>query len=98
MFNGMRSVPAGSTALHRAWMFLSLRGVLAVVVAAVLLTRPAMARGLLLATLGCYLFIDGLLALGIALRAERGAAGRARYILEGLVSLTVGALAFAHPT
>lgn len=93
----MRSVPA-TTALHRASVFVALRGVLAVVVAAVVLTRPAMSRALLTATLGGYLFADGLLALGIALRAERGAAGRGRYILEGLVSLVVGALAFAHPT
>lgn len=97
MFNGMRTVPAPITALHRAWVFVALRGVLAVVVASVVLTRPGMSRALLLAALGGYLFVDGLLALGIALRAERGAAGRSRYILEGLVSLTVGALAFAHP-
>ena len=94
----MRAKPttAGS-AFHRAWMLLVLRGVLAIAVAAVLLTRPAMARGLLLATLGSYLFIDGVLALATALRADRGAAGRGRYILEGLISMTIGALAFARP-
>lgn len=97
MFKGMKTVPAG-TALHRAWLFVALRGVLAVVVAAVVLTRPGMGREMLLSMLGAYLFGDGLLALGIALRAERGAPGRLRYILEGLISLTVGALAFAHPT
>jgi uncharacterized membrane protein HdeD (DUF308 family) len=94
----MRADPAPRAALHRAWVFVALRGVLAVVVACVVLTRPGMTRAPLLAALGGYLFIDGLLALGISLRAERGAAGRGRYILEGLVSLTVGALAFAHPT
>ena len=98
MLNSMRTGPPPSTALHRAWIFVALRGVLAIVVASVVLTRPGMSREPLLAILGGYLFIDGLLALGIALRAERGAAGRGRYILEGLVSLTVGALAFAHPT
>jgi uncharacterized membrane protein HdeD (DUF308 family) len=94
----MRAKPPGGSALHRAWIFVALRGVLAVAVSAVVLTRPTMARDLLLATLGCYLFVDGLLALGIALRAERGAVGRGRYIAEGLLSLVVGALAFAHPS
>jgi uncharacterized membrane protein HdeD (DUF308 family) len=94
----MQTVPPVTSALHRASVFVGLRGVLAVAVAAVILTRPAMSRELLLTSLGAYLFIDGLLALGIALRAERGAAGRTRYILEGVISLVVGALAFAHPT
>jgi uncharacterized membrane protein HdeD (DUF308 family) len=87
---------AGS-AFHRAWMLIAVRGVLAIAAAAVLLTRPSMARGLLLAALGSYLFIDGMLALATALRSERGAIGRTRYILEGLVSITIGALAFARP-
>jgi len=43
MFNGMRTVPAPATALHRAWVFVALRGVLAVVVASVVLTRPGVA-------------------------------------------------------
>ena len=93
----MRAKPAIESAFHRAWALIGARGVLAVCAAAVLLTRPSMGRGLLLATLGAYLFIDGVLALGTALRAERGATGRGRTILEGLLSLTVGALAFAHP-
>ena len=93
----MRATPAVESAFHRAWALITLRGVVAVASAAVLLTRPGMGRGLLVATLGAYLFIDGLLALGTALRADRGATGRGRYILEGVVSLTIGALAFAHP-
>jgi uncharacterized membrane protein HdeD (DUF308 family) len=100
MFNQMdrvRSVPATGSAFHRAWMLIAVRGVLAIAAAAVLLTRPSMDRGLLLAALGSYLFIDGVLALATALRADRGATGRSRYILEGLVSITIGALAFARP-
>ena len=93
----MPSVPVASTAVHRAWLFVAFRGAVAVAVAAFVLTRPAMGRDVLLGALGAYLFVDGLLALGIALRAERGAAGRGRYIIEGLLSLIVGALAFARP-
>ena len=93
----MPSVPLASTAVHRAWLFVAARGAVAVAVAAFVLTRPGMGRDLLLGALGAYLFVDGLLALGIALRAERGAAGRGRYIIEGLLSLIVGALAFARP-
>jgi uncharacterized membrane protein HdeD (DUF308 family) len=93
----MRAKPSAGSAFHRAWALIALRGMLAIVAAAVLLTRPGMARNLLLATLGSYLFIDGVLALGTALRAERGASGRGRYILEGLISITIGALAFARP-
>ncbi len=98
LMNRVRSAPATGSAFHRAWMLIAVRGVLALAVAAVLLTRPAMGQGLLLATLGSYLFIDGVLALGTALRADRGATGRTRYILEGLISITIGALAFARPT
>jgi uncharacterized membrane protein HdeD (DUF308 family) len=93
----IRARPTAGSAFHRTWALIALRGALAVAAAAVLLTRPGMARNLLLATLGSYLFIDGVLALGTALRAERGAAGRGRYILEGLISITIGALAFARP-
>jgi uncharacterized membrane protein HdeD (DUF308 family) len=78
-------------------MLTGARGALGVAASTVLLTRAGTGRGMLLATLGAYLFLDGLLALGTALRADRGAAGRSRYVLEGLISLTVGALAFAHP-
>ena len=78
-------------------MLIAVRGVLAIAAAAVLLTRPSMARSLLLAALGSYLFIDGVLALGTALRIDRGATGRTRYVLEGLISMTIGALAFARP-
>ena len=94
----MPATPAPSTTFHRAWPFVALRGVLAVVVAAIVLTWSAMGRDMLIGAIGAYLFADGLLALGIALRAERGAAGRARYIVEGLLSVIVGALAFARPS
>jgi uncharacterized membrane protein HdeD (DUF308 family) len=93
----MQSRAKVDSAFHRGWLLVALRGVLAIVASAVLLTRPSMGRGLLMAALGSYLFIDGALALGAALHADRGAAGRGRYILEGLISLAVGALAFAHP-
>jgi len=93
----MRSRANADSAFHRGWLLVALRGILAIAASAVLLTRPSMGRGLLLATLGSYLFLDGVVALGTALRADRGASGRGRYILEGLISLTVGALAFAHP-
>lgn len=86
-----------NNALHRASPFVALRGVVAVAASAVVLTRPTMPRGLLLAILGVYLFIDGLLALGTALRADRGSWGRAPYVLQGLLSVTIGALAFARP-
>jgi uncharacterized membrane protein HdeD (DUF308 family) len=97
LMDGPRSAPTTGSAFHRAWMLIAVRGVLALAAAAVLLTRPSMGRGLLLAALGSYLFIDGMLALATALRAERGATGRSRYVLEGLVSITIGALAFARP-
>lgn len=94
----MRAVPSATSALHRAWSFVALRGVLAIAVSAVVLTRPSMGRALLLATLGGYLLADGVLTLGMGLRVEKGATGRGRYIIEGLLSLTVGALAFVNPT
>ena len=72
-----QSAPTTGSALHRAWLLIAVRGVLAIAAAAVLLTRPSMARSLLLAALGSYLFIDGVLALGTALRIDRGATGRA---------------------
>ena len=95
--HAIQSAPTTGSALHRAWLLIAVRGVLAIAAAAVLLTRPSMARSLLLAALGSYLFIDGVLALGTALRIDRGATGRGRYVLEGLISMTIGALAFARP-
>jgi hypothetical protein len=64
---------AHSAALHRAWLFVALRGRARGRVAAVVLTRPGMGGPCFVTTLGGYLFIDGLLALGISLRAEKRA-------------------------
>lgn len=82
---------------HRAWPIAATRGGLAIVVGAILLTRPGMTLGALFAMLGSYLFFDGALALLTALRGTNAERSRISLLLEGIVSVGVGILAFVHP-
>jgi len=82
---------------HRAWWAIVLRGLLGVVVGILALSWPVATFAVLLVLLGAYFFIDGVLALVATFHA----AGEHRtwwpYLLEGLLSLAVGLLAFTRP-
>ena len=88
---------AAGDLFRRAWWAVALRGLLAIVLGIVMLTWPGLTLAVFISMLGIYLFFDGLLALVTAFHA--GGQGRSwwPYVLQGLVSIGVGLLAFARP-
>jgi uncharacterized membrane protein HdeD (DUF308 family) len=81
----------------RAWWAIALRGALAIVLGLVILTRPGVTLAVLIAMIGIYLFFDGLFTLGAAFHAAQKGRSWWPYVLEGLLSVGVGLLAFARP-
>jgi uncharacterized membrane protein HdeD (DUF308 family) len=81
----------------KSWWALALRGVLAIVLAIVMLTWPGRALRVFIATLGVYFFLDGLFTLAGTFHAAEKGHGWWPYVVEGLVSVALGILAFARP-
>jgi uncharacterized membrane protein HdeD (DUF308 family) len=81
----------------RAWWAVALRGLLAIVLGIMILTWPQMTIAVFVAMLGVYLFFDGVFALTAAFTAAARSKTWWPYMLEGLISIGVGILAFARP-
>lgn len=81
----------------RAWWAIALRGALAIILGIVILSRPGVTMAALIAVIGIYLFFDGLFTLVAAFHAAHRGRSWGPYVLEGLVSIAVGLLAFARP-
>jgi uncharacterized membrane protein HdeD (DUF308 family) len=83
----------------RAWAVIAVRAALALAAGVLMLARPGMGLSLLFAMLGVYLVCDGALALAMLAEERRhGNGGRFwPYLVEGLLSIAVGLLAFARP-
>ena len=88
---------AAGNVFRRSWWAIALRGLAAIVIGIVMLSAPKPTFLLLVALLGIYLFVDGLFSLVATFHA--GTEGRSwwPYLLEGLLSIGVGLLAFARP-
>jgi uncharacterized membrane protein HdeD (DUF308 family) len=82
----------------RAWWAIALRGVVAIVLGIVILTRPGMTLAVFVTILGIYLFFDGVFTLVAAFRAAHHGNTWWPYLAEGLLSVGVGLLALARPT
>jgi uncharacterized membrane protein HdeD (DUF308 family) len=83
---------------QRAWWAIAFRGLLAIVLGIVMLTWPGITLSVFIAVLGIYVFFDGLFALVATFHAAHEGRTWWPYLLEGLVSIGVGILAFARPT
>jgi uncharacterized membrane protein HdeD (DUF308 family) len=82
---------------ERSWWAVALRGLIGVVIGIVAVTWPRVTLSTVLGLLGVYLLFDGVLTIVASFRASRAHKRWWPYLLEGLVSLGVGALAFFHP-
>jgi uncharacterized membrane protein HdeD (DUF308 family) len=89
---------AAGDLFRRAWWAIAFRGLLAIVLGIVMLTWPGVTLAIFIAMLGIYLFFDGIFALVATFHAAREGQSWWPYLLEGLVSIGVGILAFARPT
>src|SRR5262252_51835 len=88
---------AAGDVFRRAWWAVGLRGLTAIVLGIMMLTAPRPTFSLLVALLGIYVFIDGVFTLVAAFHAESHGQNWWPYLLEGLLSIGVGLLAFSRP-
>lgn len=85
------------SALVRNWWMLALRGVVAVLFALAALVWAKITLGEFVLLFGSYLLIDGLLAIASAIRAAERFTQAWPLLLEGVVSIALGVLAWVSP-
>lgn len=83
--------------LARVWWAVALRGVLAVAFGVLAILWPGMFWLAVVFTFAAYAIIDGVFALVAAVRGDRDAGPRWALVLEGIVSIGAGVVAFAWP-
>ncbi len=85
-----------SEQLVRSWPLVVLRGVAAIVFGVVAFTSPGLSLSVLVFLFGAYAVVDGVLAIGSAIRAHKGERWT-MLLLEGMVGILVGCLAIFRP-
>jgi uncharacterized membrane protein HdeD (DUF308 family) len=86
-----------STPLARSWWALVLRGIAALLFAAVALLWPGLTFGLLLVLFASFAILEGSLAILAAVKAATEQRRWASMALEGVTSIVVGLLVFGWP-
>jgi uncharacterized membrane protein HdeD (DUF308 family) len=79
------------------WWALALRGVIAILFGLAALLRPDIALGALILLIGAYFLVDGVFALVGVFRGTRSGTPRWLLLLEGVVSILAGIIAFVYP-
>ena len=97
--NSMRSnIAAGALdALTERWWLLVVRGVAAILFGVLALAAPAIGAVALIVFWGVYAIANGVLELLFAASAGRAGMRFGWYLLEGIVSIAAGVLAFVYP-
>jgi uncharacterized membrane protein HdeD (DUF308 family) len=83
--------------LARNWWMLLIRGIAAVVFGIAVLVWPQIALTTLVLLWGAYAVVDGIFALVMGFQGEPAYANRWLTILEGVVSIIAGVIAFVRP-
>jgi uncharacterized membrane protein HdeD (DUF308 family) len=86
-----------SAALARNWWAIALRGVLGIVFGLIALFFPGPTMLSLVIVFSAYMLVDGVLAIVAAVRAARRHERWGLLVLEGIVDIAVGVIAFAFP-
>jgi uncharacterized membrane protein HdeD (DUF308 family) len=76
---------------------MALRGAIAVIFGIIALRRPDAAAGAFVVVFAIFAFADGLLDLVVAVGLGRAGQRWGWYLLEGIVSIALGAVALAYP-
>ena len=99
VMNSMRSnIAAGALdALTERWWLLVVRGVAAILFGVLALATPAIGALALIVFWGVYAIANGVLELLFAASAGRAGMRFGWYLLEGIVSIAAGVLAFVYP-
>ena len=87
-----------SAALARSWWALVLRGIAALLFAALALLWPGLTFGILLVLFASFAILDGSLAIVAAIKAASDKRRWSALALEGAVGIVVGVLVFTWPS
>ncbi len=83
--------------LARNWWTLALRGVVAIVFGILALVWPGLTVIALVVLIGAYLLVDGVVAVGAAIRAAERHRSWGVLLVEGLAGIVAGILTFVWP-
>ena len=86
-----------SEALARNWWAIALRGALAIIFGVVAMALPGVTMLSLVLVFAAYAVVDGVLAIIAAVRSARSHERWGLLVLEGLVDIAAGVLAFLWP-
>ena len=84
-------------AITRNWWMLLIRGIAAVVFGIAILVWPEIALETLVLLWGAYAVVDGIFALVMGFQGQPAYANRWLTILEGVISIITGVIAFVWP-
>jgi uncharacterized membrane protein HdeD (DUF308 family) len=82
---------------NRTWWLLVLRGVFALLFGILAFVWPGITLASLVLLFGAYAFVNGILALIMAIRAPKGSPGVAGTLILGFLSIAVGVLTAFYP-
>ena len=83
--------------MHHSWMSLLFRGVLAIIFGIIALAAPGIALFALIIVFGVYAFLDGILAVVVAIQERRILPRWGWLLVEGLAGVALGIVAFVWP-
>src|SRR5262250_2957065 len=93
--------PARSDALSELlaqhWWAVGLRGILGIIFGLICLLTPGIAVGAFVIVFAAYMFVDGVFAIISGIRAARSGEQWGLLILEGIVDIAAGVVAFLWP-
>jgi uncharacterized membrane protein HdeD (DUF308 family) len=87
----------GAQIVLQNWWMLALRGVLAIIFGLIALFAPGIALLAFITVFAVYAIIDGIVAVVVAIRERTSSKGWWWVLIEGILSIVAGILAFAYP-
>ena len=79
------------------WWALALRGLFAIIFAILTFAVPGLTLAVLVILFGAYAFVDGIVAIVSAVRAAHGHGRWGAFLVEGIVGIAAGLVAFFMP-
>ena len=92
------AMPQVTRQLASNWWALALRGVLAILVGVLALTKPGTTLAALVLLIGAYMFVDGVFAIMAALRGMRAGDRWGWMLVEGILGIVAGIIVFRTPS
>jgi uncharacterized membrane protein HdeD (DUF308 family) len=91
------AMPQVTRQLASNWWALALRGVLAILVGVLALTKPGATLAALVLLIGAYMFVDGVFAIMASLRGMRTGDRWGWMLVEGILGIVAGIIVFRTP-